>query len=138
MNYLKYIELSAENLQFYLWLRDYTKRFEQLSEYEKALSPEWKGNVSDVPTTVPNLSSQRELVSEKIVESHSEHGSEYRNDLSVSGKEDPFHTSPISDQVDGERPSGPTLVVSRAHMGHLKDFGEAFDEVGVKLKPCLC
>lgn len=138
MNYLKYIELSAENLQFYLWLQDYTKRFEQLSEYKKALSPEWKGNVGDVPTTAPNLSSQRELVSTKVVESHFEHGNEYRNDSSVSDKDDPFRTSLMSDQVDGERSSGPTLVVSPAHMNHMKNFGEAFDEVGVKLKPCLC
>ncbi|EKG18046.1 Regulator of G protein signaling superfamily [Macrophomina phaseolina MS6] len=41
LNYLKYIELSAENLQFYLWYRDYVKRFEALPESEKTLSPEW-------------------------------------------------------------------------------------------------
>ncbi|OJD35255.1 regulator of g protein signaling superfamily [Diplodia corticola] len=41
LNYLKYIELSAENLQFYLWFHDYVKRFEALSQSEKALSPEW-------------------------------------------------------------------------------------------------
>ncbi|KAF9639514.1 Regulator of G protein signaling superfamily [Lasiodiplodia theobromae] len=41
LNYLKYIELSAENLQFYLWFHDYVKRFEALPESEKVLSPEW-------------------------------------------------------------------------------------------------
>ncbi|KAL1633037.1 hypothetical protein SLS56_003108 [Neofusicoccum ribis] len=41
LNYLKYIELSAENLQFFLWFRDYVKRFEVLPESEKGLSPEW-------------------------------------------------------------------------------------------------
>lgn len=42
MDYLKYVSLDAENLQFYLWLRDYTKRFNELKPSEKALSPEWK------------------------------------------------------------------------------------------------
>ncbi|CUS06920.1 unnamed protein product [Tuber aestivum] len=39
MSYLLYVEHAAENLQFYLWLRDYTERFNALSENEKALSP---------------------------------------------------------------------------------------------------
>jgi hypothetical protein len=43
MNFLKYIELSAENLQFFLWYRDYSKRFNELPASEKALSPEWTG-----------------------------------------------------------------------------------------------
>ncbi|KAK3713759.1 hypothetical protein LTR37_008245 [Vermiconidia calcicola] len=41
MNYLKYIEFSAENLQFYLWFRDYSARFAQLPESAKVLAPEW-------------------------------------------------------------------------------------------------
>lgn len=41
MDYLIYIAHDAENLQFYLWLQDYTARFEALPEDEKALSPEW-------------------------------------------------------------------------------------------------
>src|ERR1700761_3646087 len=41
MNYLLYIEHSAENLQFYLWYQDYRNRFEQLPASEKALAPAW-------------------------------------------------------------------------------------------------
>ncbi len=41
MNYLKYIELSAENLQFYLWYQDYVKRFTDAKTSETALAPEW-------------------------------------------------------------------------------------------------
>ncbi|KAF2994911.1 hypothetical protein E8E13_000136 [Curvularia kusanoi] len=44
MNFLKYIELSAENLQFFLWYRDYSKRFNELPASEKVLSPEWTGS----------------------------------------------------------------------------------------------
>ena len=39
MNYLLYIEHAAENLQFFLWLRDYINRFSELPESEKALAP---------------------------------------------------------------------------------------------------
>jgi hypothetical protein len=42
MDYLKYVSRDAENLQFYLWLQDYTKRFNELKASEKSLSPEWK------------------------------------------------------------------------------------------------
>ncbi|KAB5528862.1 hypothetical protein GE09DRAFT_398666 [Coniochaeta sp. 2T2.1] len=41
MNYLIYIEHSAENLQFFLWYRSYISRFEEVPECEGALSPEW-------------------------------------------------------------------------------------------------
>ncbi|KAF5512481.1 hypothetical protein CGCA056_v012567 [Colletotrichum aenigma] len=41
MNYLVYIELAAENLQFFLWHRDYTKRFQEAKTSDLALAPEW-------------------------------------------------------------------------------------------------
>lgn len=41
MNYLIYVERSAENLQFFLWYRDYVKRFEQAKTSDLALAPEW-------------------------------------------------------------------------------------------------
>lgn len=41
MDFLQYIEHDAENLQFYLWYRDYVKRFFALPEHEQRLSPEW-------------------------------------------------------------------------------------------------
>lgn len=41
MNYLIYIEHSAENLQFFLWHRDYLARFEFASTSDLVLAPEW-------------------------------------------------------------------------------------------------
>src|ERR1700759_1839321 len=41
LNYLKYHEHSAENLQFFLWYQDYVKRFNELPASEQALAPEW-------------------------------------------------------------------------------------------------
>ncbi|KAI1815437.1 hypothetical protein GGS20DRAFT_597030 [Poronia punctata] len=41
MNYLLYIEHSAENLQFFLWYRDYSERFHEAPAAEVDLAPEW-------------------------------------------------------------------------------------------------
>ena len=45
-----YVTHDAENLQFYLWLRDYTKRFFALPAAERALSPPWTA-----PDAAPDL-----------------------------------------------------------------------------------
>ncbi|ATZ57015.1 hypothetical protein BCIN_14g02050 [Botrytis cinerea B05.10] len=49
MDFLVYIEHDAENLQFYLWYKDYVRRFEALSDYEKKLSPEWVPETTEPP-----------------------------------------------------------------------------------------
>lgn len=48
MNYLVYIEHSAENLQFFLWYRDYLKRFNELPSNERALAPEWSAEQAEM------------------------------------------------------------------------------------------
>ena len=48
MNYLIYIEHSAENLQFYLWYRDYLRRFNELPPKERALAPEWSAEQAEM------------------------------------------------------------------------------------------
>ena|ERR1700761_7883101 len=39
MDYLVYIAFDAENLQFFLWYRDYVKRFNELKGNQQASSP---------------------------------------------------------------------------------------------------
>lgn len=41
MNYLIYIEHSAENLQFFLWHRSYVTRFHSAKTADLVLAPEW-------------------------------------------------------------------------------------------------
>ena len=41
MNYLVYIEHSAENLQFYLWYKDYQTRFAKADTSDLPLAAEW-------------------------------------------------------------------------------------------------
>jgi hypothetical protein len=47
MNYLIYIEHSAENLQFFLWYRDYARRFASANTADLALAPEWTQTMED-------------------------------------------------------------------------------------------
>lgn len=41
MNFLQFVQYSAENLQFYLWLVDYEKRWKALPQSMQELSPVW-------------------------------------------------------------------------------------------------
>lgn len=47
MNYLVYVEHAAENLQFYLWYKDYEKRFEAARKTDTSLAPEWTQTMQD-------------------------------------------------------------------------------------------
>ncbi|ODH44930.1 hypothetical protein ACO22_00553 [Paracoccidioides brasiliensis] len=61
MNYLIYVERNAENLQFFLWHRDYARRFYLIAESQRQLSPEWTGKKSpkaDVHAVQPTTNDQ--------------------------------------------------------------------------------
>lgn len=47
MNYLIYVAHSAENLQFFLWYKDYVKRFSEADTPDLALAPEWTQAMED-------------------------------------------------------------------------------------------
>lgn len=57
MGYLLYVSHDAENLQFFLWLQDYTKRFRELPGSDQALSPPWSQDL--VPSSPVNESSSK-------------------------------------------------------------------------------
>ena len=46
MEYLVYVAHDAENLQFYLWHQEYTKKFDALPEAVQCLSPRWENNMA--------------------------------------------------------------------------------------------
>ena len=52
MNYLIYIEHAAENLQFFLWFRDYSKRFSELPLAQRILAPEWTAEQAEAEPQV--------------------------------------------------------------------------------------
>lgn len=61
MDYLVYVEHAAENLQFYLWYHNYTRRFTSLSESQRMLSPQW--------TTGQRKDAERRVTGQRIKDS---------------------------------------------------------------------
>ena len=55
-DYLTYISHDAENLQFYVWLKEYTRRFQMLPRSEQVLSPPWTYNSLSTCTTTERSS----------------------------------------------------------------------------------
>ncbi|EEH09360.1 conserved hypothetical protein [Histoplasma capsulatum G186AR] len=105
MNYLKYVERNAENLQFFLWYRDYTRRFALIAESQRQLSPEWigrekrRGGTSSQPTPTEPLSPAITIITE---------GQSEFTQLPASIHTAPFSTpprSPIDSDGDWRTPS---------------------------------
>jgi hypothetical protein len=136
MNYLKYIELSAENLQFFLWFRDYCKRFEQLPDREKALSPLWsEANIEDNqhPRT-KGLGPETAAVFK---------GTDFANGPKVTEteKSNPFFTPPRTPNEDAfgdvhSIDSYAESVNTSGKVDHSQRAHDAFESAGLKWKPC--
>ena len=134
MNYLKYIELSAENLQFFLWFQSYTKRFNELPENEKALSPEWfEDSETDAPVRPKQLSPETAAVFA---------GTDFATDTRATETEkNPFFTPPRTPNEDAKREDGESLdsydasMLSGTKSDHAQRATGAFESAGFKWKP---
>jgi hypothetical protein len=62
MEYVYHVERNAENLQFFLWYRDYVKRFDALPEKERSLAPEWTMDAAEAQA----LASQTNGVGKRV------------------------------------------------------------------------
>jgi hypothetical protein len=137
MNFLKYIELSAENLQFYLWFRDYSKRFGELPASEKALSPEWSGEKA---TAEVNAGPKMINAEAAAILSGSDFASDAKIDESEKTSNNPFFTPPRT-PTSYERPEGAKSFdsyddsFSTSRVDHTKRASSAFESAGLKWKP---
>lgn len=133
MNYLIYVERSAENLQFFLWYRDYVRRFAEADTSDIALAQEWtqamedeavakiqKDHVDKLRRQPPAAAIFKGTDFEKGEQSaaHSEGG-------------DPFGTPPRS--LGGDQDS--YLSGSRMTGTYREQASEAFTQAGIK-QPC--
>lgn len=143
MNYLKYIEYAPENLQFYLWLRDYSARFDLLQRSESLLSPEWtqaQAKAEAIAQATSNKPSNR--VNADVADVFK------GTDFAVDGKPkaidsgDPFatpcKTPSIEDQRDGLSEYGSSTGdhTMRSNTTHRSVADQAFEDAGLKVKPC--
>jgi hypothetical protein len=135
MNYLKYIELSAENLQFYLWFRDYTKRFNELPESEKALVPVWTSEDVDGENQMRPKKVNPEA--EAVLK-----GTDFATEPKVSEteKSNPFYTPPRTPNSESKRDTSldsyDDTLSSGGKVNHAKRASDAFNSAGLKWKPC--
>ncbi|KAK5072661.1 hypothetical protein LTR64_004865 [Lithohypha guttulata] len=140
MDFLVYIEHDAENLQFYLWYRDYVKRWSELPEREQKLAPEW--------TIEQAQQARNEILSEKVAAKKADNheaakvfkGTDFEMKANkTAGAPNPFSTPPRTPSHEAGRESiapstvgwsegGSTLGSNMTH--HEKKTANAFEEVG--------
>jgi len=143
MNYLRYIEHSAENLQFFLWYRDYCTRWEKLPESEKALAPFWTaeqaegevaGNAFQARSKRTNPELAAVLNDTDFADGPPKHAADRTNPFaSTNRSSDEDRKDPISDYASSM--GDETLASSNVHQSVA---GQAFDDAGMKWKPCMC
>lgn len=140
MNFLKYIERSAENLQFFLWYRDYSKRFDELPESEKVLSPEWNSEKNAEPGDKPATKAVNPDAAAILK------GTDFANDSnpkiaeSEKGGSNPFFTPPRTPTTTGGREGGESLdscdeSMTTGKVNHTQRAAGAFENAGLKWKP---
>lgn len=140
MNYLKYIELSAENLQFFLWYRDYVKRFDALPANEKALSPEWTVEQAEAEAVAAQAQTRQKPVAPAAAAVLK--GTDFATEPRVTEAEkvNPFYTPPRT-PPGGSKRDGSSMDASEyeATAGGKVDHQEraegAFENAGLKWKP---
>lgn len=147
MNYLIYIELAAENLQFFLWYKDYVRRFELLPENERRLVPVWTAEqaeaqasaMKDNPAQIKTTNPQNAAIFK---------GTDFsapKATVVEMGKGNPFNTPPMTPNTgeqDGVAPSeylwsdNASTVRSTYKAPYDKKAAGAFDAADIKLQPC--
>jgi hypothetical protein len=142
MDFLKYIEHSAENLQFYMWFKDYIKRFEDLPATERVLCPEWtqaqeeaevtnyRNKLKEKPLSVEaNAILRGQELAPVPVSSQSDK----RNPFGDSQTDSDEKRSLESDESPRSRGTG---TVGTLKTNHSKDASTAFEDAGCKFQPC--
>jgi hypothetical protein len=145
MDFLRYIEHDAENLQFYLWYRDYCKRFAQLPQREQKLAPEWTAEQALAERT----NAEKEKLPKKVSNSAAAllKGTDFDPHAKLGVPEpapNPFNTPPrtpsaadhdsVAPSTVGYSEDGTTLR-SGTTTDHSKKAEAAFDDAGT-LQPC--
>lgn len=155
MNYLLYVEHAAENLQFYLWLRDYEKRWQELPQADQELSPPWDSasvipeaqTPASIPKTEAARSAQKILAQSELgTKSKPTGAGAFPGNASASflppGSANPFNTPPRTPNksLDGDTPTteimpwdAASAPVKTPH--YTETAADAFAAVDIKWQP---
>ena len=140
MDYLKYVAFAAENLQFYLWFKDYSARFEKLPETERPLSTEWtKAQAEEAANSSNRIS--RTIVPSKVAQMLKDTDFADGQPRSTFDKADPFVTPAKTPSLEEKRElsseyaSSSTDGKTQSSAEYRSNADHAFDEAGLKWKP---
>ena len=138
MNYLIYVEHSAENLQFYLWYKDYVKRFHDANTDDISLAPEWTQSMEDeVITRIRKEQSEKVRPSPATDSMFTGTGFEKAAVEIPQSPTNPFNAASRSSQ--GESEAGSVFNSSQSMPSDGTNYkaqaADAFQAAGVKL-PC--
>ena len=143
MDFLRYIEYDAENLQFFLWYRDYCKRFAELPESQQKLAPEWTAEQALAERTT----SEKEKLPKKMASNAAAllKGTDFDPNAKLGAPEpapNPFNTPPRTPSATDRESVAPSTVgwseegtTLQGTVNHSKRAEAAFDEAGA-LQPC--
>ena len=134
MDYLVYVAHDAETLQFYLWLKDYTKRFNALRKEEQALSSEWQQTAAMTDERKPRVKASVASFGNIDIEKATA-GTDIRLSQLVPGTKDIFADPPLSPTTMSDYESFITKSVqSQKSISEMTD--EANAQVGLKWQAC--
>ncbi|KAE9977039.1 hypothetical protein EG327_007879 [Venturia inaequalis] len=135
MDYLIYVAHDAETLQFYLWLKDYRKRYACLRKEEQTLSPEWKAKPVE-ERKLTHKKSRTESSGDYLVDKESVLR---MKDMSRVAKE--VLDEPASPLPPGATATDYELFITKSACSQ-KDFQEQSDDAntsaGLKWQPFTC
>ena len=153
MNYLKYIEHDAENLQFFLWARAYREKFDKLPDSERRLSPEWTqahadsdGNQTAAKPFKVSADTAAALKGTGL--DTAPRVTEVPATFDSAEKVNPFYTPPRT-PAGSDHHGTPSELSSNGHSGwtsttestnkHVRRKADgAYDDAGLKWQPCKC
>jgi hypothetical protein len=135
MDFLKYIEHSAENLQFYLWFKDYEQRFNSAPDADRKLSPEWT-----IEQEEAEAADYRAQLKKKTLAAEAQTILKKQN---LSPADELREMEKLGDSLDGDEKSslessstkraGSTIMSARTQ--YSETAKHAFDEAGAKAQP---
>jgi hypothetical protein len=140
MNYLMYIEHSAENLQFYLWHQDYVKRFNAATTPDLILAPEWTKAMEDELAVKMQKEATENLRRESVGATEIFKGTDFEkkatDTVTFVADSNPFSTPPQTAASNGDRDStyAPSSQLSNTNT-YRSQASDAFAAAGART-PC--
>ncbi|KAJ9635433.1 hypothetical protein H2201_003094 [Coniosporium apollinis] len=142
INYLKYIEHAAENLQFFLWYQDYCQRFNALPESERALSPEWTVAQAEAEALAAQTTTKPVKVSPAAAAAFKGTDFDSKPRITDSEKTNPFYTPPRTPSDASRHDIGSAgsnndsnADWSAGKTGFARKAEGAFEDAGLKWQP---